>query len=1059
MKLTKFALDRPVTMLMAFLAVVLIGLISLQRLSVELLPRMNYPQITILTSYENVSSSEIESLISKPIEEAVGTVKGVKRIASISREGVSLVTLDFEWGVDTNLSALDVREKVDFIKDSLPKEAGNPIIVKFDPSSLPIMTLGISGREDVEELSKIASDTIRQQLERIQGVALARISGAVETEILVSVDQGRLFAYGIPIANVVKRLKDANFNFPGGKIEKGKGVIRIRTLGQFESLKDLERVVVAKGMGKTPVFLRDVARVSDSFKERTSSFMINGKRSIGISIFKQAESNTVQVADNVLREVERLKKDLNPQVNIAVVYSQAQFIKDSISDLKWAGILGGALAFLVLLLFLHSFRSALIITTAIPISVLGSFTLMYMSGITLNIMSLGGLALVVGLLVDNGIVILENIHRHKEKTSTLYEAAIVGADEMHNPVIASTLAHIIVFLPIIFVKGLAGSFFTQLALTVSFSLLISILVALMLNPMLEARRLSFRPSSNDFKRSPELLLASSQGRVRISKILKGIVHIILKPLWRFMGGGMKATEGLYLKVLLIALKNKKKVLVLTIFILMISLSLIPNMGREFIPDVDRGSFTLKVTAPPGTTLNATEAVASKIEEILSAEPEVEKVFVNIGYDEKQKTEKAFGEAETNVAKLTVILGEETERSVKNVVDAVRPKIAEIPETKIEYVLNQDITQLLRQREKAPEILEIRGPELETIKRLTNEVQRRLKDIKGLRDIKSSLSEDEPEVQISVDREKAASFKLTVKEIADTIKTSMEGEVATQYHDADQDVDIRVRLRDEDRGNIPNLEKILIHTPLNSDIPLGEVASISLAKSLRQIERRDLNRISIISANISRAESSESQKEIENVIGEMSIPQNHFISISSEQEEMNQSFRNLMFALILSIILVYMLLASLFESFIYPFIIMFAVPLASVGVILILFLTGSSISLGVYIGGIMLGGIVVNNSIILVDYTNTLRKKGLPREEAVVEGGRVRLRPILMTALTTILGLVPLAIGFGKGAELRSPLALTVIGGLTTSTLMTLIVTPVVYSLLEDLKKVIFKSQS
>jgi HAE1 family hydrophobic/amphiphilic exporter-1 len=492
---------------------------------------------------------------------------------------------------------------------------------------------------------------------------------------------------------------------------------------------------------------------------------------------------------------------------------------------------------------------------------------------------------------------------------------------------------------------------------------------------------------------------------------------------------------------------------------MISLSLIPNMGREFIPDVDRGSFTLKVTAPPGTTLNATEAVASKIEEILSAEPEVEKVFVNIGYDEKQKTEKAFGEAETNVAKLTVILGEETERSVKNVVDAVRPKIAEIPETKIEYVLNQDITQLLRQREKAPEILEIRGPELETIKRLTNEVQRRLKDIKGLRDIKSSLSEDEPEVQISVDREKAASFKLTVKEIADTIKTSMEGEVATQYHDADQDVDIRVRLRDEDRGNIPNLEKILIHTPLNSDIPLGEVASISLAKSLRQIERRDLNRISIISANISRAKSSESQKEIENVIGEMSIPQNHFISISSEQEEMNQSFRNLMFALILSIILVYMLLASLFESFIYPFIIMFAVPLASVGVILILFLTGSSISLGVYIGGIMLGGIVVNNSIILVDYTNTLRKKGLPREEAVVEGGRVRLRPILMTALTTILGLVPLAIGFGKGAELRSPLALTVIGGLTTSTLMTLIVTPVVYSLLEDLKKVIFKSQS
>ena len=1055
MKPTKFALNRPVTVLMVFSAVVLIGIISLQRLSLELLPKMNYPQITILTSYENVSSSEIESLISKPIEEGVGTVKGVKRITSLSKEGVSLVTLDFEWGVDTNLSALDVREKVDLIKDSLPKEAGNPIIVKFDPSSLPVITLGISGQSGLAELTRIASDKIKQKLERIQGVALARISGAVEREIQVSVDQGRLFAYGIPISNVVERLKNANFNFPGGKIENAKGVIRIRTIGQFGNLKDFEKVVVAKGRGKAPIFLRDVATIKDSFKEQKSSFMIGGKRSIGISIFKQADSNTVKVADSILREVEQLKRELIPEVNIVVVYNQAQFIKDSITDLKWAGLLGGTLAFLVLFLFLHSFRSALIITTAIPISVLGSFALMYMTGITLNIMSLGGLALAVGLLVDNGIVILENIHRHKKDIPTLYEAVIVGAEEMHNPVIASTLAHIIVFLPIIFVKGLAGNFFTQLAFTISFSLLMSILVALMLNPILEARRITFRQVSTDPHRSFALSSASSHDRVWTSKV----IYLMLNPLWRFIDIVMKATEKFYLRVLLLSLKNRNKVLMVTMLILAISISLLPNMERKFIPDVDQGSFILKVTTPPGTTLNTTENVASKIEKILSAEPEVKKVFINIGYDEKEKAEKAFGEAEINVAKLTVILVDERERSVRELVDTVRPKIFKIPESKVEYILNQDVTQLLRQREKAPEILEIKGPELETIKRLTNEFKNKLKEIKELKDIKSNIGEDEPEIQISVDREKAASFKLTVNDIADTIKTCMEGEVATLYHDADQDVDIRVRLKDEYRRNLPNLEKILIHTPLNNNIPLKEVARISLGKNLRQIERRDLNRISVISANISGVNFSECQKEIKNAIGEISIPAHHFISISNEQEELNRSFRSLTFALILAIILVYMLLASLFESFVYPFIIMFAVPLAAVGVILILFLTDTSISLGVYIGGIMLGGIVVNNSIILVDYMNRLKKKGISREKVVVEGGRVRLRPILMTAVTTILGLIPLAIGLGKGAEIRSPLAITVIGGLATSTLMTLIVIPVVYSLVEDIKKIIFKPES
>lgn len=1040
MKLTKFALDRPVTVLMTFLAVALIGFISWQRLSLELLPSMNYPQITVLTTYENVAPPEIESLVSKPIEEAVGTIQGVRRITSISKEGVSLVTLDFEWGVDTSLSALDVREKIDALRDVLPKDVETPIIVKFDPMSFPIMTLGISGGEDLAELTRIVSDEIKQKIERIPGVALARVSGAVEREILVAVDQGRLFAYGIPISLVVDKLKKANFNFPGGRIEKGNKEIRIRTIGRFENLEDLERVVIAKGKGTIPIFLRDVATVHDIFKEQTSAFVINGKGSIGLSIFKQADSNTVRVADEVNRMLKGLKKDLKPGITVAIVYNQATFIKDAIADLEWAGILGGVLAFLVLLLFLGSFSSAMIITTAIPISVLGAFTLMYMAGISLNIMSLGGLALGVGLLVDNGIVILENIHRHKKNNPNLYEAAITGSNEMQNPVIASTLAHIIVFLPIIFVKGLAGNFFVQLALTISFSLLISILVALALNPMLEARRLLPRHALPDSPKSPGLLWHLSRP-----------IRVIMNPLWLAVDTGMKRIADFYLRLLLLALGHKKMVLLLTLLVLALSVSMLPLMGKEFIPDVDQGSFVIKVTTRAGSTLESTKAVASRIQEILSKAPEVKDVFVNIGYDKKEKTEKALGELEPNLARMTVVLTNERKRSVESLVNSVRPKIAGIPEAKIEYVLNQDVTQILRQQQKAPEILEIRGPDLETIRELTHEIIEKIRGVRGLKDIKSSLGEDEPEIQISVDREKAASFKLSIKDIADSVKTAMEGDVATKYHDADQEVDILVRLQDRDRNDIPNLGRILIHTPLNSDIPLKEVAGISHAERLGRIQRRDLNRVSVISANISGVRFSECLEEVKTRLAGISLPPDYIVAISDEQEEMNRSFRNLRFALGLSILLVYMLLASLFESFLYPFIIMFAVPLAAVGVILILFLTGNPMSLGVYIGGIMLGGIVVNNSIILVDYINTLRKNGVSHQEAVVEGGKARLRPILMTALTTILGLVPLAIGLGSGAEIRSPLALTVIGGLTTSTFMTLIVIPIAYSLTEDIR--------
>jgi len=1043
-KLTKFALNRPVTVLMAFLSVILIGLISWQRLSVELLPSMNTPQITILTTYENVAPPEIETLITRPIEEAVGTVKGVKQIESVSKEGVSLVTLDFEWDVDTNVSALDVREKIDVVKGSLPRDVGNPIIVKFDPSSIPIMTLGVSGSSNLIETTRIASDEIKQKLERIPGVALARISGAVEREILVAVDQGRLFAHNIPISKVVEKLKEANFNFPGGKIEKAKNEIRIRTIGQFETLEDLENVVLIRTPQKIPIFIRDVARIIDTFKEKQTDFTINDKPSIGISIFKQADSNTVEVADRLTREIDGLQAALKPDVQIVTVFNQATFIKNAISDLQWAGILGGILAFLVLLLFLRSFQSALIITTAIPISVLGAFILMYSAGISLNIMSLGGLALGVGLLVDNGIVILENIHRHRRDMPDIERAVITGADEMQNPIIASTLAHIIVFLPIMFVKGLAGKFFVQLALTISFSLLMSILVAMFLNPMLEAKRVLFDPTGTEYARP-------SQPSWVLTGFLRRTLHRFLNPLWNALERGMQILEERYVKTLDLAMNRRKPVLAVTLLVFMLSLALVGGMGKEFIPAVDQGSFNVKITTPPGTSLGSTVALVRKVGKIFSGISEVQDVFVNIGYDRHEKTEMALADAEQNIGRMTVILKPDRSRSLEEIVNGARPEIALIPGAKIEYILNQDVSQFLALKQESPEILKITGTTLKTIQQITAEALDKLRELDCIEDLKSSLLEDEPEIQIHPDRLKAASLKLTIKDIADAVKTAVEGEVVTRFHDDDQEIDIRVRLRDEDTRSLDKLGQVFIQNSEQQAVPLREVAGIAYSQQLRQIQRRDLSRVAVISANFTGVTLSEGLQRVKDQISGIELPPDHSIELSDEHGEMNRSFQHLMLALVLSILLVYMLLASLFESLLQPFIIMFAVPLGAIGVILILFLTATPISLGVYIGSIMLGGIVVNNSIILIDYTGRLRNEGFAGREAAVEGGRVRLRPILMTALTTILGLIPLAVGGGEGSEIRNPLALTVIGGLAASTLMTLILVPVIYTIFEEMR--------
>jgi HAE1 family hydrophobic/amphiphilic exporter-1 len=1047
--MTKFALQRPVTIIMAFLGITLIGVISWQRLRLELLPSLNIPQITVVTSYENTPPEEMESLVTKPVEGALAGVSNVKRIRSVSREGVSLVTLDFNWGTEMNFAALDVREKLDLIRDTLPRDAKSPVVMKYDPSTLPVLALNVSGEQNLLELRRIAQDQIKRDLERIDGVASATVTGGLEREILVSVDQGRLMAHRIPLNALLEELKNANFNFPGGKIETRYTDLRIRTLGEFEKIEDMERVVVGWGKGNSPVYLKDVAIVKDTHKEPKNLSRVNGKSSVVISVLKAADANTVQVAENVHKEIDRINKQLRPKAEMTVAYDQSRFIKASIRDLREDGILGGILAFLVILFSLESLGSALIIATALPISILTTFSLMYMNGMTLNIMSLGGLALGIGDIMDSGIVVLENTARLRGGGMPVRTAILTGADEMRRPVMASIFSHIVIFLPILFMKGISGQFFAQLAITISFSLIISLFVAFTLIPTLEVYQFR-RPMEGPM----EGIDAGRKGPHGSGPWRW--ISSFLSPLFRGTERGIVYSRRVYERILRWALDRPGTVLVLAFVLLAISVALLTRVGREFIPKADQGQFVVKVTAPPSSSLTATEGVVDRIEKMLLGMPEIERVVSSIGSTGEEGIGFQLESTGLDTAQIMVTLKDrrERERSVEVVVNDLRARTASLKDITVEYILQQDILQFSRQMGKAPEILEIKGDDREPLRGLTQEIMEKMRQMRGLTDIEWSLSQEGPEVRIEVDRPRAASLQLTAKDIGETLRTAVEGSVATQFREEDKEVDIRVRLREIDREGLPDLERVLIYTPAGESVPLSTLARVVEGQTPGEIQRRDQSRVIVISANLVGRKLDQVTEELEGMLKTIRFPEGYSYRFTGEVEEMRESSRSLFLALAFAVLIVYMILASQFESFLYPFIILFSIPFSVVGVTLALLITQKTLSLGVYIGAILLAGIVVNNAIILIDCVIQLRKEERPLLEALVEAGRLRFRPILMTAATTVLGTLPLGFSWGEGSEIRSPMAIAVVGGMTTSTLLTLVIVPVIYLIVERVRGIL-----
>lgn len=1023
MNLSKIAVKRPVTIAMITLIVIILGVVSLTKLPIDLFPEIEVPVAIVSTSYSGVGSQEMEELITKPIEEAIATVSDIENIRSISSEGSSIVIAEFAFGTDMDFASLDMREKVDMVKGFLPDESSNPMVLKIDPNAFPILELSLSNGGDLAKLQAIGEDKIKPKLERLPGVASVDVSGGYENQVEIVVNGEKLRGYGLSIDSLANILMAENLNLPGGEVRKGVQELTIRTMGEFQSVEEIRSILIPLQNGGS-VYLSDIADVNMSYKDKEAIVKTDGKNSINISIQKQSGTNTVQVADRINEELEELKSEF-PDINITVVMDQSEFIKLSINNVVKNAVIGAVLAVLILYLFLRNIRTTIIIGTAIPVSVIATFTLVYFYGITLNMMTLGGLALGVGMLVDNAIVVLENIYRFRQDGYSRKEAAVKGAQEVGMAVTASTLTTVAVFLPMVFVEGITSAIFKEFSLTVAMSLGASLVVSLTLIPMLCSK----------FLKVDRMQGKKHQGRFRLFNFLYDSFDRVFAKI-----------EAAYKRILKGALGHRKITVTIAVVVFIATLASVGMVGAEFFPTTDEGEFAVNISLPEGSDLENTHEVVLEIEESLQGIKEINTIFSKIG-----STGGAFASnSSSNSATVSVVLKDldARDRSTSEVADQVRNMVRDIPGAEI----GVEVTQSGMGGgggSSAPISVDIKGDDLDVLKKVADDVERSVKNVEGTREVQSSYGEGIPEVQIKIDRKNASQYGLTASQIAMAVKGTVSGKTATKYKFDGEEIDVVIKGDPLFKQSISNLGQTSINSPMGIDVPLNQIADITIDRGPVTISRNDQVRVVSVTSQIMDRDLRSVTKDIENILAEYPMPDGYTYDISGQNEDMMESFQDLFLALLLAIVLVYMVIASQFESLIHPFTIMFSVPLALSGGIFGLFITGRTLSVPAFIGIIMLAGIVVNNAIVLVDYINTRRASGEDRKEAIINAGPIRLRPILMTTLTTALGLVPLALGIGEGAETQAPMATVVIGGLLLSTLLTLVFIPVLYTIFDD----------
>ncbi|HUR41806.1 MAG TPA: efflux RND transporter permease subunit [Verrucomicrobiae bacterium] len=1112
MGIIELSTRRPVAITMLTIAVLLFGFVSLSRLEVTLLPNLSYPTLTIRTELPGAAPTEIETLLSKPIEEALGIVKNVRQVRSGSQAGRSDVTLEFNWGTEMDLAVLDVREKLDALV--LPKEAVRPIVLRFDPSQDPIVRLGLSLKPaevakpaegeaatpaapavkrmateaDLKRLRRVAEEQVQKMLEGVPGIAAVKISGGLEDEVQVLVDLSKLSQLGLTLQQVAERLRAENANISGGRVDEGTVSYLVRTLNQFQNLDEIRDTIVATRQNR-PVYVKDVAEVRAGHKEREAIIRIDGEEAVEIALYKEGDANAVGVAEGALARVEQVRKQMAGDLQVTTLYDQSVFIKQAINEVMRAAIEGGILAIIVLYLFLHNAWMTAVVSVAIPISVIATFNVMLAWGASLNIMSLGGIALAIGLLVDDAIVVLENITRKHEQGLPLREATVIGAQEVVAAVTASTLTTVAVFFPMVFVQGIAGQLFADQALVVTGSLIFSLIVSFTVTPMLVARESRTQavpegrpavtraqamqghgaPSRQLPVLGPKLkplgwLLRQVRWILGVARfwLFERIIPWIIRPLlWAFAAvawalgkvmkpmasgwqRGYKGMENRYVPTLAWSLQHRGVVLGGAGAMFALSLLLLTRIGVELLPPFNQGEFRTEVTLAPGTPLERSDDVLQRLSGAVRGHEALAANYSVAGTGNRLDTSADTGGE--NFGVMNLALKSDAYDAEGELMGELRTKLDGL--AGVTYRFTRPTLFTL----KTPLEIEVSGYDLVAIERVSEQVRARMLASDRFTEVETSLKPGHPELQIVFDQERAAALSLNTAELAARVARAVQGQVATRYRLEDREIDVLVRGRESDRESIAAVRNLVINPDAERPLTLSAVAEVALRSGPSEIRRLDQQRVVVLSANLVYGDLGEAVAALQGILREVALPTGVVAEVAGQSEEMEVSFRSLQLALALAVFLVYLVMASEFESLVHPFVILFTIPLALIGAVLALYLTGSVINVIALIGMIMLAGIVVKNGIVLIDLVNRLREEGMARTEALIEGGRARLRPILMTTLTAVLGLLPMAIGGGEGAEVRAPMAITVIGGLIVSTLLTLVVIPVVYTLLDREKK-------
>ncbi|MBU8914182.1 MAG: efflux RND transporter permease subunit [Spirochaetales bacterium] len=1035
MSIPRASVKHPVTASMVFVALFVLGVISLVRIGMELFPDIDLPTAYILTTNPGVGPYEIESGITERIEEAVAGLTGVQSINSTSQESASILTVSFASGTDMDLMVPEIREQLSSVEDQFPEGTERSRIFKFSSSQLPSLQINAYTRTHGIDVRALMDETVIPRLLRIPGVAQVQIFGGRELAVMAELNLDSLGKLNLPITQVIQAFSGENVSLPGGTIDLENRYLVLRTVGEFESVDDVGEVLVGVA-GDVPIYLRDVADVVLKYREQEEFVRAGGYDGVLLQVQKQTGYNTVEVNEGVLGELEAIVSELPPSVQFDVVSDQAESIRNSIGGVTAAAWQGGLLAILVLLFFLRNARSTLIISTVIPVSVIATFSLIDFGGMTLNITSLLGITLAVGMFVDNAIVVLESIYRKALAGMPVEQAAVEGAEEVSRAITASTLTTMAVFVPMLFVEGMAGELFQDLSLTITFSLAISLASALSLIPVLTSRFLKVTPAKE--------VEGVAHHEVSLADVVVSTRFRLLNWLSRRIQMFLLRMDEVYGKVIAWALDHVWTIIGVGAAILVLSLGSVALLGMEFLPEADEGEFEISLETRMGSTYDYTTGKVIQVEEMLAE---------LVGSDIRTMV-SSVGDGGANRADIRVVLiaKDRRDRSIWQIVNEMDEQIArEVLDVQFEIsILGMSSMAAMAGGGSSPIVINLAADDLDALDTYANSVVDAVASVDGTRNVRSSFATGKPELQFRVKRREAVSLGVSPMEIAATIRTAYSGTTVSLFSTNEGEFDVILVLRDEDRNDLSRISSLFFVTRGGASIPLENVVDVVEGRGPVSITRTDRTRtIQVLAALTGERALSRVMDDVEAAIDrDAPTPPGVDLAYSGSKSEMDDSFSSLLFALILAASLVYMVMASQFESFSYPLIVMFSIPFAVIGLVAALLFTGTTFNILSFVGMILLVGIVVNNAIVLIDYIMLLVSRGVPLKEAIIKGATTRLKPILMTSLTTILGLMPMALGAGEGSELRSPVGLAVVGGLTTSTLITLILIPTILWLVE-----------